>query len=266
MVTNPAPGGDSGGTVAFTFTPTIDAAVSSASYTAGAAPGELITLFGENIGPTTPASLADSDSDGYIDTSLGGAGVQVDGIDAPLIYVSQHQISVQVPYGASTGNVKAIVVTNGANPAANGTVDIATTSPGLFTLDGSGAGQAAALNYDAITTLYSLNSSKNAVKIGNIIVLYLTGEGDYTTAITPLDGYIIPASIVTMPTLNAAATVTIGGQAATVNYAGPFVGGVLGVLQMNVVVPTHTTGLAVPVVVTIGGNDTQAGVTIATKP
>jgi uncharacterized protein (TIGR03437 family) len=164
------------------------------------------------------------------------------------------------------GLAKTIVVTNGANPAANGTIDIAATAPGIFTLDGSGSGQAAALNYDAVTTLFSENSGTNPVKVGQTVVLYLTGEGTYTTAIAPLDGYIIPASIVTMPALDAVVAVTIGGQPATVGYAGPFIGGVIGVLQLNVVVPSHSAGSAVPVVVTIGGNPAQSGVTIATKP
>jgi uncharacterized protein (TIGR03437 family) len=40
----------------------------------------------------------------------------------------------------------------------------------------------------------------------------------------------------------------------------------LGVLQINATIPAHTTGSATPVVVSIGGIDTQLGVTIATKP
>jgi hypothetical protein len=57
MVSNPLPGGDSVANVNFVFTPTVDWAVNSASYASGGAPGTLIMLFGDNIGPTTPASL-----------------------------------------------------------------------------------------------------------------------------------------------------------------------------------------------------------------
>jgi len=68
-----------------------------------------------------------------------------------------------------------------------------------------------------------------------------------------------------------APVVTIGGQAAdptNVNfYAGPIPGSILGLLQINAVVPVGaSTGVAVPVVVTIGGNSTQAGVTLAVHP
>src|SRR4029077_6098899 len=98
--------------------------------------GELITLFGENIGPVVPAAL--NVTAGYVDKTLGGVSVKVDNIDAPMVYAGQHQISAQVPYGVALGTGKTIVVTNGANPSANGTIDIAATSPGIFTLDGSG--------------------------------------------------------------------------------------------------------------------------------
>ena len=57
QVTNPAPAGTSVTTQNFTFTPTVDEAVNSASYLAGGAPGELITLFGDNIGPSVAASM-----------------------------------------------------------------------------------------------------------------------------------------------------------------------------------------------------------------
>src|SRR5579864_458608 len=222
--TNPAPGGDSVSTVNFTFTPTVDAAVSAASYAASGAPGELITLFGENIGPATPASL--TLTAGYVDKTLGGVGVKVDNIDAPMVYVSQHQVSVQMPYGVSLGAAKTIVVTNGANPSANGTIDIAATAPGIFTLDGSGSGQAAALNTSASSGAVTINSATNAAKIGDAISLYLTGEGVYTNTPTPVDGYVIPPGTLptdpAMPILTTAVTVTIGGVAAPVTYAGAF--------------------------------------------
>jgi uncharacterized protein (TIGR03437 family) len=61
----------------------------------------------------------------------------------------------------------------------------------------------------------------------------------------------------------------IGGADASagVAYAGPIVGSIIGVLQINVVIPAaSTTGTQVPVSVTIGGNSTQAGTTLAIHP
>jgi uncharacterized protein (TIGR03437 family) len=270
LVENPQPGGDSATSpVSVASTPTIMGIVDAASYAAGSvSPGQLVTIFGSNIGPATPTPM--SITAGYVDTSLAGVSVTIDGQNAPLVYVSASQLSAQVPYEATTGNNKAVSVTNGANPAATTTVTIAATSPGIFTADGSGSGQAAALNYSASTSQYSLNSSSNPAKIGDTVLLYLTGEGDYNA--TPLSGvagasntgYIIPSSLSPLPQVSPLPTVTIGGADATVSYAGPMVGSMLGLLQMNVVVPVaSTTGATVPVVVTIGGNTTQSGVTLA---
>jgi len=80
-VTNPAPAGDSVTNQNFTFTPTIDEAVNSASYLTGGAPGELITLFGDNIGPAVAASM--TIAAGYVTQTLGGVSVLVDGNPAP---------------------------------------------------------------------------------------------------------------------------------------------------------------------------------------
>jgi uncharacterized protein (TIGR03437 family) len=67
--------------------------------------------------------------------------------------------------------------------------------------------------------------------------------------------------------VNPLPTVTIGGAAAVVAYAGPLPGSIIGLLQINATVPVGaTTGAAVPVVVTIGGVATQANATIAIHP
>jgi len=266
---NPAPAGAS---PAATFTvsgaPVIQAVVNVASYQGGAvSPGELISLFGDHIGPATPAVMADADNNGFVDTSVGGVSVTIDSAPAPILYASENQISVQVPYEAGIGTNKAIVVTNGSTTA-TGAVTITTQAPGLFSLDGSGAGQAAALNYNASSATYSLNDAKNPAHIGDTVVLYLTGEGAYAPYAQPT-GLLTPAPGVgnQLPQMSPLPAVTIGGAPATVSYAGPVVGSILGLLQLNVVVPANSaTGPAVPVSVTINGATTQAGITLAIHP
>jgi uncharacterized protein (TIGR03437 family) len=269
LVTNPAPGGASAGTLPFNVTnsPVIAAAVNAASYSAAAiSPGVLMTMFGTSLGPITPAFMSDVDLDGFVDTSLGGVSVTIDGVAAPMVYVSQNQVTVQVPYEATAGLAKAIVLTNGALTG-NSTVDIAPTGPGVFAIDAAGIGQAAALNYDAATSQYTINSSTNAAKIGDTVVLYLTGEGDYATLISPRTGLLVTPALSPLPQVSPLPTVTIGGAAATVSYAGPLVGSMVGALQINCVIPAGAvTGIGVPLVVTIGGVDSQDGVTLAIKP
>lgn len=281
IVSNPAPGGDSAPfNVVVANAPAISAIVNASSYTTGGvtapdigtvSPGELVTIFGTNLGPTLPASM--NITGGFVDTILSNVSATVDGKDAPMLYVSQDQVTIQVPYEVSLGATKQVIVTNGTFGPANASVTIAAAAPGLFTADGSGSGQLAALNYNSVTKLYTLNSSTAMAHIGDTVILYLTGEGIYDSA--PLiggatdTGFIVPATATTLPTMTTLPTVKIGGvdASAGVTYAGPVPGSIMGLLQLNVTVPAgSTTGVAVPVVVTIGGVQTQAGTTLAVHP
>ena len=265
VVTNPAPGGDStSSSFTVSSTPVVQAVVSAASYGAvSISPGELVTLFGYGIGPTIPASM--NVTAGYADTTLQGTSVTIDGKSAAMIYVSRDQITVQVPYDVTIGTAKTIAVDN-SSVIASGSADIALVAPGLFTLDGSGFGQAAALTFSQLSGLYAVNGASAPARAGDIVLLYLTGEGDYATSITPRNGYIVPGTLAPLPEVTPTPAVTIGGAPAVVQYAGPMVGGILGLLQINAVVPdTSTKGAAVPVTVDISGYSAQSGVTLVVK-
>jgi uncharacterized protein (TIGR03437 family) len=264
VVSNPAPGGSSAPVgLSVADVPSIAAVTNVASYaSASISPGELITIFGTNIGPSSPASM--TIAGGFVTTTLSGVTLTIDSQPAPLLYVSQNQVTAQVPYEATIGTGKQVSLTNGTSPPATSTVTIAAQAPGLFTADGSGANQAAALNYGATTQAYTLNTAANPAHLGDTILLYITGEGDYNSTMSPRTGLIVPDSLSPLPELNPLPTVTIGGAPATVAYAGPLVGSILGLLQINCVVPTSaSTGKTVPVIVNINGSDTQAGVTLS---
>jgi uncharacterized protein (TIGR03437 family) len=265
MAVNPAPGGNSIASV-FTVsaTPVVQAIVSAASYGAGAvSPGEFVTLFGTGIGPATPSGM--SVIGGYATLVLQNTAVAIDGQAAAMIYVSANQITVQVPYTVTIGLAKAVVVNNNG-VIAMGAVDTAATAPGLFALDGSGLGQCAALTFSMKSGTFSVNGSTSAALVGDIMVFYLTGEGIYDLTPSPATGYVVPANLNPLPQLNPLPAVTIGGATATVQYAGPVAGGLLGLLQINAVVPAGTTkGNAVPVAITIGAGTTQVGATIVVK-
>ena len=92
-------------------------------------------------------------------------------------------------------------------------------------------------------------------------MLYGTGEGQ--TIPPSVEGVRVPV-IVPLPQTPFAVVVTIGGQNATVQYAGETPGLLSGLMQINVTVPpTAPVGPNVPVVVTINGQSTQANVTVA---
>ncbi len=265
MAVNPAPGGTSA-PVVFTVssTPVVQAIVSAASYASGpVAPGEFVTLFGVGIGPATPAGM--SVIGGYATLILQSVSVAIDGKNAAMIYVSANQLTVQVPYDVTMGLAKTVTVNNNG-AIASGKVDIAMQAPGLFALDGSGLGQCAALVFSMKSGTFAVNGSTAPAHVGDIMILYLTGEGIYDLTPSPATGYIIPANLNPLPQVSPSPAVMIGGQAATVQYAGPVAGGLLGLLQINAVVPTgSTTGNSVPVSVTIGVGSTQVGATIVVK-
>lgn len=262
---NPAPGGNSIASV-FTVsaTPVVQAVVSAASYATGAvSPGEFVTIFGTGIGPAIPSGM--SVIAGYATLILQNVSVAIDGQSAAMIYVSANQITVQVPYTVTIGLAKTVAVNNNG-VIATGTVDTTATAPGLFALNGSGIGQCAALTFSMKTATFSVNGTTSPALVGDIMVFYLTGEGIYDLTPSPATGYIIPATLNPLPQLSPLPVVTIGGAAATVQYAGPVVGGMLGMLQINAVVPAGSTmGNFVPVAITIGAGATQAGATIVVK-
>jgi uncharacterized protein (TIGR03437 family) len=135
-------------------------------------------------------------------------------------------------------------------------VPIATSQPEIFTSNSSGSGQAAALNQNG-----SANSAANPASAGQVVVLFVTGEGLETPA--GVDG-IINALVLPLPTPQLHISATVGGVAATVEYAGEAPGEVQGIMQLNLLLPPGVpTGSAVPVKVSSGTATSKANVTIA---
>jgi uncharacterized protein (TIGR03437 family) len=274
IVNNPSPGGPSAPTaVTVANVPTIFGLFSSASYaSATVSPGELVTMFGSNIGPPIPATM--SIVAGYASTTLGNETVTIAGVNAPILFISADQVTVQVPYEVALGGGFPVVVNNGTNPPALGTVNIAAAAPGIFTSDGSGSGEAAAVNTNGTTGLVTLNSLTSPAHIGDTVSLFLTGEGDYNLAllagaVTTNTGFIVPVGYTPLPQIAPLPTVVIGGvdASAGVSYAGPVPGSILGVLQINVVVPLGSaTGATVPVKITIAGATAQLTATLNIHP
>jgi uncharacterized protein (TIGR03437 family) len=134
------------------------------------------------------------------------------------------------------------------------TVPIPPAAPGIFTADSSGKGQGALLNQD-----YSINSSRNPAGRGSIVILYATGEGQTDPA--GVDGQLATAGL---PQPRLPVSVTIGGIAAEVLYAGAAPGFVAGSMQINARIPANApTGASVSVQISIGNAASLAGVTLS---
>ena len=290
-ITTPTAAGPSLTTAASTFAvyvpgPQVKAVTDAASYVAGnVAPGEIVTIYGLGLGPSVLVPLTVQNP---LATSLPASGaaqtsVTIDGVFAPLLYTSVDEVSCIVPFevAAKSGSPVDLSVTYNSIAVVSPTpVNVVAANPGLFTMDASGTGQGAILNYDPTTANYSINSTKNpAISGTTIAVLYLTGYGVTSCIDIPATGST-PASLCNpgstelnlisgnvSPTLPV--SVTIGGQAAPGAVAQAPLGSVPGLMQVNVPVPSGVSSGNALVVVTLGSGGTavttQAKVTMAIK-
>jgi uncharacterized protein (TIGR03437 family) len=242
----------------FDAAPVISAAsiVNAASNQAGAvAPGEIVAIYGTGLGPAVPRSLQLSAS-GTVDTAAGDTKVFFNGIPAPVLFTSQGQVNVVVPYAVSRVSSVSVQVSCLGVLSNSITIPVQASVPALFTANGSGSGQAAAGNQD-----FSINSTANPAARGSIITLYATGGGQ--TNPVGSDGKV---GVAPLPAPVQNVRVTIGGVDASVQYAGGAQGLVAGVMQVNVVVPPQITpAAAVPIVLSVGGATSPGGVTIGVR-
>jgi trimeric autotransporter adhesin len=213
-------------------------------------PGEVLVLTGSGLGPSQ-LQLYQA-SGGFVPTSLAGTTVLFGGTPAPVIYTSPGQVSVVVPFEISGQDVQIVVQNQGQSSAPVG-VPIAAAAPGLFTTNFTGQGQAAALNGNQ-----QANGAANPAARGSLISLFATGGGQTSPPST--DGSLSG----TPAPLSANVAVTIGGQPATVSYAGSAPGQEAGIVEITVQVPSNIQpGSAVPVTLQIGSASAPSGVTVA---
>ena len=241
--------------------PTITSVQHAASFLTGAvAPGELVSIFGTAMGPTTALGTA-IDSTGKVATTLGSTQVLFNGYAAPLTYVSATQINCVVPYELAQLTSPYVEVKYLNQTSNTVTLRAATTAPGIFTL-ANGTGQGAILNFDN-----SYNSSSHPAAAGSVIQLYLTGEGQLSpagiTGSVTCSAGCATVNQIPLPLLPVAALVN--NQPATISFAREAPGDVSGVMQVNVIIPPNTPSGSVPIVITVGSNASQSGVTVAVQ-
>jgi uncharacterized protein (TIGR03437 family) len=252
-----------GGGVQYTYTvtqsaagppaPQISSVNNAANYASDAvSPGEIVTIFGQNLGPTPLVPL--QITGGLLSNNLGGTQVLFDGVAAPMIYSLKTQVSAVVPFGVGGKSSTQVQVSSNGVMSAAVTMSVQDTTPAIFSIDASGLGQGAILNQDN-----SLNSSSVPAARGSVVAIYCTGGGVLSPAV--IDGSVVGAAL---PRLNQPVSVTIGGVDSKVLYQGGVPGSIAGLVQINAQIPsTVTPGGKLPIVVKIGSVSSTAGVTIA---
>jgi uncharacterized protein (TIGR03437 family) len=209
--------------------------VNNASYAAGpAAPQEIVSVFGSGIASqTATASLP-------LPTSLGGISIQITDSTgasqlAPLFSVSPTQANILIPQGLAAGTAK-LAVLHGSAAALSGSITIAASAPGLYSMNSDGAGIAAAYGFlltasgqEPAQTVFTCNPSAVRSCLGTPL-----NVGDTTeTLYVELYGTGI----------RGASTVQcfVAGETVPTYYAGP-VAAFAGLDQVNIAIPKSLAG------------------------
>jgi uncharacterized protein (TIGR03437 family) len=185
--------------------------LNAASFLGTIAPGGLAYLSGQNLADGTYLASAAPN----FPTSVAGVTVSVDGVAAPLIYVSATQINFQIPWETAPGTAVNVTVTrNNVDSDVEPITIESATSPSLFLNDyTSGV---------AWVTGAGCETAECAVQAGTEYVLWGNGFGpknspqqDCATAV--YDGSLTPLEVPGSP---ASCQLIIGGQMARVDYCG----------------------------------------------
>ena len=203
------------------------ATVSAASYQAEAlAPQAIAAAFGSGLATTTLAA-----STLPLPLELAGTRVRINGVAAPLFFVSPGQVNFIVPAGVQSGS-GVIEILSGDQTLSRGAVSLSTVVASLFTANSSGAGAPAALFTSdgvAYRAVGNPDGSANPVSPGDYLVLFGTGFRNSSPGMVKIK---------------------IGEREAPVLFVGPQ-GNYAGLDQINTRIPEGLSG-SVNVEVTIG--------------
>jgi uncharacterized protein (TIGR03437 family) len=205
----------------------ITAAVNPATYRATATPGMLLSVFGYNLASTIMTA-----SGNPLSYTLAGVRATVNGVAAPLIYVSPNQLNLQVPYTVGAG--PAVLGFDNNGQIAGFAFQIAPSAPGVFA-DPQG------------NLIPQASAPENTVA-----TLYVNGTGEVSPALRTALSPSAATAPVNLPKPVLPLSVTVGGAPAFLQFAG-IAPGLVGVAQVNFTVPLSISPGPQPVVVTVGG-------------
>jgi len=227
---------------------------SAASYEAGGvAPGEILSIFGNYLGPNQPARGQIAGSGGY-PTTVANSQVLFDGVPAPLLNAVDGQITVFAPFEIAGQASTMMQVSHSGTLSDSVRLAVSPFKPAVFTIDQSGRGSAAILNEDG-----SVNAAGNPGQRGAYVSIYWTGGGQ--TSPSSLTGQIMGE---VLSALGEPVSVFFGGTPGIVTYAGAAPLEVGGLFQVNVSIPANApTGPAVPLLLSVGSWIAQINATIA---
>jgi uncharacterized protein (TIGR03437 family) len=207
-----------------------DSAVNAVTYTV--APGEYVSIYGTGLGPAVGVGMQ-VDANGVVSNSLGGTQVSIGGVLAPLIYASENQINVLVPYETQTalsqGGQVNITITSAAGTSQTLPLQAVPVQPNIFVI----------LNSDG-----GVNSTSNPAAVGETVSILVSGAGALKPSLP--DG-TIAGSPAPAPALQVQAnfyfdifegfSAGVGTDTVTPAYAGSIPGAVIDLLRVAAQAP-----------------------------
>jgi len=190
------------------------------------APGMALSVYGSGL-----ASLTETATSLPLPATLANVSLTVNGVPAPLYFVSSGQINVQIPYETQTG--AAVLDINSQGNKYSFSFLVQSAAPGIFT-----------------------DLKKNTVPFasaarGQTVTLFITGEGTVSPALA--SGATPPPDtpVASLPAPTQSVSITIANVPATIQFIG-IPPGLAGVTQVNFTVPNTAPLGAQSVVVTVG--------------
>jgi uncharacterized protein (TIGR03437 family) len=181
----------------------------------------------------------------------------VSGENLPLLYVSDGQINVLVPYDLAINAPHQLLVLRGGAISVPAPIAVFDSEPAILSADGSGSGQGVIFKVDSQGNSILADGS-NPASAGDVLVMYCVGLGGVKPVVTAGD----PAPGNPPSKATGLVTVTIGGQPATVQFAG-LTPGSAGLYQVNVTVPMGIkAGNQVSVTVAVSGKTSSGNISI----
>jgi uncharacterized protein (TIGR03437 family) len=151
------------------------------------APNQLLALFGMRLGPPVGVSPANRGAQ-----SLAGVSVTFDGKPAQLLYVSESQINVAVPFGVGSEESTVMQVSVNGTTSAPRLFPVTPSNPALFgsasfAITGCGGGSRSYVGSVAVTIPVVLNddgkqnSCNTPAKPRSVVSFYINGVGEGAT-------------------------------------------------------------------------------------
>jgi len=228
--------------------------LSSGDYTGSPAQGLLVSVFG--------SSLADgmlSNTSLPLPSQLGSTNVIVSGVLLPVLYVSENQVNVLIPFELTANTSQQLILRRGNAGSVPIAITILDSQPAILSTTGTGAGQGQI--YKIASNSQSLADGASPAQAGDTLVIYTVGLGPVSPPLKSGD----PAPLTYLEPIQGNASVLIGGVSAPVAFAG-LTPGFAGLYQINVQVPRGITpDTRVPVSVLINGRASSGNIFMAIK-